>query len=545
MPVSNAVKVRRSVRELQQEYENGNKKPLEDLVRAWKGIQELPPSDPKSFFVLGGYHGEPFQYRKAVDELDTTDTYTYWGGYCNHGNVLFPTWHRVYLFKLEEALQSIVPGVTLPYWDETDEYSLQQGIPSILTQQTFPLDGQVIRNPLQSFVLPEALSDKVAGDQRDYEKPQGYETVRYPLSGLVGTPALREQTTKHNAQYPNHADNVGLLNENVRAWLAGANPTPQNPNPTVDGVYAQFEQCLEAPNYTVFSNTTSSSQWNLINPGKVTALESPHNDLHLAVGGFDVPSQGGESGQVAGSNGDMGENNTAGMDPIFFFHHANIDRMFWVWQKRHGQTGNLDIIKNFAGTSSSDSQGPTPGIAPGTPLSLQTQLNPFRQANGEAFTSADCIDIESQLGYTYSPGSLDQPIVKSDGLGDAARRAAAGKKLHVSGINRSEYQGSFVLAAYATLTGSDGNATTRYLGHNSVLSRYNVVRCANCLTHIEVMAHFPLQGLSDSEAATASYHVELQHRNGKVYLTDRNLKARVLSVAGSAPTRAAEIRLID
>nr|WP_230459496.1 tyrosinase family protein [Burkholderia ubonensis] len=31
------------------------------------------------------------------------------GGYCDHGNVLLPTWHRVYPLKLEEALQSI-PG---------------------------------------------------------------------------------------------------------------------------------------------------------------------------------------------------------------------------------------------------------------------------------------------------------------------------------------------------------------------------------------------------------------------------------------------------
>jgi tyrosinase len=538
------VKVRRSVRDLQSEYDRGNKKPLEDLVRAWKGIQELPPSDPQSFFALGGLHGEPFQYRKAVDELDATDTYTYWGGFCNHGNVLFPTWHRVYVFKLEEALQCIVPGVAMPYWDETDDFTLQHGIPSILTQETFPLDGEVIRNPLQCFVLPRGLSDMMPGDQRDYEKPPGYETVRYPLSGLVGTPQARAQTDKHNAQYPNHADNVGLLNENVRAWLYGRHPTPENPNPTVDGVYAQFQQCLEAPNYTVFSNGTSSSQWNLINPGKVTPLESPHDDLHLAVGGFDVPNQG-EYGQVAGANGDMGENNTAGMDPIFFFHHCNIDRMFWLWQKRHGQTDQLDIIKNFAGTSASDSQGPTPGIAPGTPLSLQTQLNPFKQANGEAFTSADCVNIERQLGYTYAPGSFDRPVATSDGLADSVERAAEGKKLHVSGINRSEFQGSFILTAYATLTDEQGKLTTRYLGHKSVLSRYNVVRCANCLTHIEVMAHFPLLSLSDGEAANATFHVELQHRAGRVYLTDRLARTQVLSAAGSAPTKPAEIRLID
>ena len=52
---------RRSVHDLQAEYERGNKKPLEDVIRAWKGIQELPPDDLNSFFVLGGFHGEPFR----------------------------------------------------------------------------------------------------------------------------------------------------------------------------------------------------------------------------------------------------------------------------------------------------------------------------------------------------------------------------------------------------------------------------------------------------------------------------------------------------
>ena len=119
-----ALRVRRSITELQNEYKKGNKKPLEDLMRAWKGIKDLPPDNPQSFFVLGGYHGEPF---RGAGWGSTS----YWGGYCNHGNVLFPTWHRVYLLKLEDALRSI-PGcadVTLPFWDETSDESTTTGIP--------------------------------------------------------------------------------------------------------------------------------------------------------------------------------------------------------------------------------------------------------------------------------------------------------------------------------------------------------------------------------------------------------------------------------
>ena len=163
-------RIRYSVRQLQEMYDNGNKEPLENLWRAWMGIKALPPEDINSFFNLAGYHGEPFTGGGAYNPK-------YWGGYCNHGNVLFPTWHRVYCLKVEEALRTIVPDVTLPYWDETSEDSLKMGIPKALTQQTVLLpkreddpegttyitvDGEEyhrVDNPLISFTLPEKIDD--------------------------------------------------------------------------------------------------------------------------------------------------------------------------------------------------------------------------------------------------------------------------------------------------------------------------------------------------------------------------------------------------
>src|ERR1041385_9144740 len=79
-----ALGVRRSITDLQKDYDNGNKTALENLMRAWKGIKELPPDDPNSFFVIGGYHGEPF---RGPGETDPN----WWGGYCQPGTVLFPS----------------------------------------------------------------------------------------------------------------------------------------------------------------------------------------------------------------------------------------------------------------------------------------------------------------------------------------------------------------------------------------------------------------------------------------------------------------------
>jgi tyrosinase len=501
------LRVRRSLLELQTQYEQGNKKPLEDVMRAWKGIKELPPDDPRSFFNLGGYHGEPF--RGAGWGFGNN---AFWGGYCNHGNVLFPTWHRAYLFKLEEAMRSIkgCENVTLPYWDETDSYSLTKGIPWALTVQTFELDGQTIPNPLRSFVFPVTITDNISTDGSLYTKPKGYETVRFPFSGLVGTADAQKTSAQHNSQWT-YDQGVAQLNQNIVNWLTlqTVNIPPDGTNPSGPipaGVHQQFVDCLNAPNYTVFSNTTSMQQWNELNDGAaVVALEAPHNSIHLAVGGYDVtsvPGQNGDASPIVGANGDMGENDTAALDPIFFFHHANIDRIFWLWQKKWGRTETLDIIAGYPGTNSSDNQGSTPGIPPNTWLDLETPLNPFTKAVGTktvVYSSQDCINIEKQLGYTYSDGSLQDA---APALALAATRSA--RVVHVSGINRAPIKGSFIVAAYATING------TKYLvGINAVLSRWAVAGCANCQTHLDVKSAFALRGLAEPSVAAATFAVEV------------------------------------
>ena len=499
------LRIRRSITELQDEYTKGNKKPLEDVMRAWKGIKELPPDDPRSFFKLGGYHGEPFRGAGWGNA-------SYWGGYCNHGNVLFPTWHRVYLLKLEDALRSI-PGcadVTLPFWDETSDDSLKSGIPSALTQETFVLDGQTIANPLRSFVFTANINDNISGDDPDYSKPKGYETARYPLSGLVGANDIAK-TKAHNAQFPDYATNVQLLNLNVIAWLTSVIVVKGKVIPT--HVQKKYQDCLNAPNYTVFSNTTSAAQWNenLASGAElVVPIESPHNSIHLSVGGCDVPNY--DRSPIEGANGDMGENDTAGLDPIFFFHHCFVDRVFWLWQKKHGCEDKLEIIEQYPGTNSVDNQGPTPGVAPNSWLTLASPLDPFKKPEGgkeRTFTSLDCINIEKQLGYTYGPGSLEGQAAVAALAAAAPAPGHSTKVVRVAGINRSAIRGSFLISAFATIDGKK-----QHLGTEAVLSRWHVSGCANCQTHLEAKAFIGLQGLSQAVADNAHYDVEVRTRDG-------------------------------
>jgi tyrosinase len=511
MATNGAPRVRVSLTDLQHAYECGDKAPLENLMRAWQGIKALSSNDPRSFFVLGGYHGEPFRGAGWGSSA-------YWGGYCMHGNVLFPIWHRFYLLAVEDALRSI-PGcqdVALPFWDECSEDSLANGIPWALTNPTFELDGAVIKNPLMSYKFPRNIVDQIGGDDPNYSKPAGYETVRYPYSGLVGTDNDRDATKKHNAQWT-YEEAVPLLNQNIVNWLGQQIIVDGKPIPT--GVHQKFIDCLDAPNYTVFSNTSSAAEWNSNEP-LVVPLESPHNKIHLAVGGYDVATgpNAGDFSPIPGANGDMGENDTAGLDPIFFFHHCFIDRVFWLWQQRHGATEELEVVEEYPGTNSVDGQNPSAGISPNVWLSMDTPLAPFKDKDGEPYAGHQGVDIE-RLGYKYGPGSLDDlasPPV------EALAAPANEPKVHVTGIDRGGIRGSFVIDAYADV---DGERT--HIGSEAVLSRWHVEGCANCQTHIRAAAHFPLHGLNAEELGDDGVEVEVRTRDGLLGGRPHGVKAFV------------------
>lgn len=100
-----------------------------------------------------------------------------------------------------------------------------------------------------------------------------------------------------------------------------------------------------------------------------SSLEStPHNVVHGAVGGW------------------MGRINTAAQDPIFWLHHANIDRLWDVWLARGG--GRADPTDGPWLTTSYDFYDET-----GARVSL---------------TGADILDDARQLRYHYAPDVCGQ-----------------------------------------------------------------------------------------------------------------------------------------
>lgn len=349
--------------------------------------------------------------------------------------------------------------------------------------------------------FPVEIRDAVHGDTPPYNKPAGYETVRYPLSGLVGTDAERAATAVHNAKYPDYDTNVRLLNQNITNWLKGTISVDGN---SVGGlVHQKYLQCLNAPNYTLFSNTTSAGAHNKDNPHgiPIVPLESPHNSIHLAIGGFDVPGQL-DASPIEGANGDMGENDTAGLDPIFYFHHCFIDYVFWTWQRRYDSTETLAIDSTDPGAGYATAGPPPAGRQPDERLDVNSTLNPFKTTNGAAISSSDVTDI-AKLGYSYGPGSLDQYAMPASNADlDADRAPATSPSVHIEGLDRSKLRGSFVISAFARVDGK-----MKAIGHEAVLSRWQVEGCANCMAHLNAGADFALPTNAAKSADAVQIHV--------------------------------------
>ncbi|KAK4174220.1 hypothetical protein QBC36DRAFT_334134 [Triangularia setosa] len=450
---------------------------LDNLVRGFQGIQALSPNDPDSFAQIASYHGLPA-----------------WN--CQHGNVLFPLWHRAYILRLERALRNVLKDDTfaMPFWNETSDSSAKDGLPSIFTKKTYEWsDGSgSVPNPLFSYKLQAEISDPEEGHL--YTKPVGYQTVRYPWSGLVSGD-FGAKTEAHNAEVAAkpEAEVTKLLNDNVIAWLTKEVYRGANGGERPAGELHKFKECLNAPNYTVFSNTTSAADWNKKHGSPhipvVVPLEEPHNALHLAIGGFSVPGQGDLSAYDF-ANGDMGDNETAAFDPIFYFHHCFIDYTFWKWQVLNHQTKDLPIDKSLAGVGS---------------RSLETDLTPFSalEINGQnrPVKGKDLVNVNN-LGYSYPPVpelSFLAPNIDAP-------------KLAVTGINRKHISGSFLVTTWAR---GDDQTPDRLLKVEPVLSRWNVSQCENCQEHLEVESHIHLLDYTHQEAKDAKFY-SLIHTYGDV-----------------------------
>jgi len=134
----------------------------------------------------------------------------------------------------------------------------------------------------------------------------------------------------------------------------------------------------------------------------------PHNQIHVDVGG-QIPNSDGNDPHNLGL---MTNPDTAALDPIFWLHHSNIDRLWEVWLKR-------DTTHHQNPTVSSWLTGP----------SDQTFSMPKPDGTGYDFAARDVLDTNA-LGYIYEDtsdplGGADRVAVRLQRFGVSPQRLAS------------------------------------------------------------------------------------------------------------------------
>ena len=146
-------------------------------------MQETPQSNPLSHFGVGGIHGLPFEQWQGSG--GTTAVPGASGGYCTHGTVIFPTWHRPYVALYE--VRSTSRGLT--HYHDIDgiiQQLLQQHALDIAKkyqdQARWLRAAQNLRAPYWDWATNSVPPPEVISlEYLDIIKPEGKKPVPNPL----------------------------------------------------------------------------------------------------------------------------------------------------------------------------------------------------------------------------------------------------------------------------------------------------------------------------------------------------------------------------
>lgn len=278
-----------------------------------------------------------------------------------HWNIGFCPWHRQYLREFEKALQAEVPGVTIPYWDWSDDVGainrvfVPEFLGSLGTGQPTAVADGVFRNP-----VPPA--------ERPAWWPAGADG--FPIHALLedgfGTSLVRGSV---GVSWPPTAAAISLLEQLV------------------------IEQPGVHPLWFF---------WLVLEQGH-PQVGPTHNTGHNFIGGH---MSGGYSPN----------------DPVFWLHHANVDRLWANWQARRlasvpgsthaahwpppAEVSPFDGEPAPLGHRLNDQMWPWVGAAPGFDVNLDPAVKPLLPdfSGAPPVTVSDVLDTEriDAVGYTYA-----------------------------------------------------------------------------------------------------------------------------------------------
>ncbi|KAJ7476711.1 tyrosinase [Mycena latifolia] len=320
-------------------------------IQALQHIYGQKQPDVDSFFSIAGIHGLPYQIWDASGQKPVDPEA--WEGYCTHGNVLFPTWHRPYMLLFEQALQRAAIAIAATYTVDQDRFNaaaleLRQPYWDWASNSVPP--PEVISLDQVSIIAPNGETIQVDNPLRRYTFHPIDPSFPEPYSGWDTT--LRHPDTTD----PDATDDV----EDLTSTLQSAQRQLTTKT---------YNLLTRVHTWPAFSNHTPGDGGSTSN-----SLEAIHDGVHVDVGG----------------NGQMSDPSVAGFDPIFFLHHGNVDRLLALWS----------ALNPGVWVTSGEATGGTWTIPPDATVDKNTDLTPFWNSQSDYWTSSE-VTTTSTIGYTY------------------------------------------------------------------------------------------------------------------------------------------------
>ncbi|KAI0777961.1 hypothetical protein BC629DRAFT_620630 [Irpex lacteus] len=309
-------------------------------VRALTLMKQTDQDLDASYFQIAGIHGEPYiAWQGAGGDSPASPN----DGYCSHTSVLFPTWHRPYLALYEQILVKHARDAAAsmsPDWQRQAE--------------AFRLPywdwAQKLIPPPQIMQSKDLLIAGTNGKMETFKNPF-YNYKFHPI------PDFSPDGSPETYRNPTFTDRVA--DEIRRSTLFVLNRTNS---------------------WDAMSNDRAGPG---THPELASSLEQIHNNIHNKTGGF------------------MGDVPIAAFDPIFWMHHANVDRILAIWQAIHP---SLWVTPSVVTTNSQ-----TWNLGVGAKMDAQTPLEPFWDGKtSDSFWSSNETRLINAFGYTY-PELKDSP----------------------------------------------------------------------------------------------------------------------------------------
>ncbi|KAG2577243.1 aureusidin synthase-like [Panicum virgatum] len=306
-PERTATRVRRAAHLLDREYQ-------EKYKEAVGKMRALPPSNPLSFAAQAAVHEAYCDGHYRYDPAEKNRPFDV------HFSWIFAPWHRMYIYFYEKALGQLIGDDTfaLPYWNWDAPAGM--GIPAIF-KDSF---ANPLYDPYRDQTHRDALIDL------DYiHSPKDVPPI--PFVPTPATAAAYDEAVQKNL--------CTIYQQQVRG---GKGPRAYL------GEKLCSEASLRVKEINERSRRRQDGQKIKPNPSasQGTLERMAHTAVHVWVG---RPSpQGGcalADGAALGHDGkphcgnDMGFLGSAGRDPLFYSHHANVDRMWHLWSTKLGGAG--------------------------------------------------------------------------------------------------------------------------------------------------------------------------------------------------------------